>query len=203
MIPLFCREEGVGLIPWSPLARGLPDAAEAGGRDACTRRTPHARDSNQDSPVLYDHPNDWDVVDAVEHNRRGPELSGMSEVGLAWLRLGRPGVVWRHRRRHEDSRISTPALRALELKLTPDGTGGALALVYQASTGFAATVAGTTAGGLVLARAPSECGTPASTRRGDPIVVGNVSDVIDLNFMNVLTREETRHQRATTVRETP
>jgi 1-deoxyxylulose-5-phosphate synthase len=89
MIPL-CRQEGVGLIPWSPLARGLltrPRPADSRMHSADTLRSGF----DQDSPILYDHPNDWDVVDAVERIARDRHVT-MSEVALAWL-LGRPGVV--------------------------------------------------------------------------------------------------------------
>lgn len=83
MMPL-CREQGVGVIPWSPLARGLlarPPGAE-------TARVPgDARLRDQ----LYDHPGDAAVVEA---NRRVAAARGVSpaETALAWL-LSRPGVT--------------------------------------------------------------------------------------------------------------
>jgi aryl-alcohol dehydrogenase-like predicted oxidoreductase len=89
MIPL-CVDQGIGLIPWSPLARGLltrPKPADANVRSAHTSRAA----SDDYSPALYDTAGDWDVVDAVERvakNRHVP----MATVGLAWL-LSRPGVV--------------------------------------------------------------------------------------------------------------
>ena len=45
MIPL-CREEGLGVIPWSPLARGVLDAAarEDQGRRRLARRAIHIAD---------------------------------------------------------------------------------------------------------------------------------------------------------------
>ncbi|MFI5311949.1 MAG: aldo/keto reductase, partial [Gemmatimonadales bacterium] len=89
MNPL-CVHEGVGLIPWSPLARGLlarPRPADAKIKSSGTARSVNDTYSEQ----LYDSPGDWDVVDAVERvaKRRGV---AMAEVSLAWL-LGRPGVV--------------------------------------------------------------------------------------------------------------
>jgi 1-deoxyxylulose-5-phosphate synthase len=89
MIPL-CLEEGIGVIPWSPLARGLlarPRPAEARVEAGGTTRA----GSDEYARQMYDQPSDWDVVDAVERvaNARG---ATMAEVALAWL-LGRPAVV--------------------------------------------------------------------------------------------------------------
>ncbi|HET7296109.1 MAG TPA: aldo/keto reductase, partial [Gemmatimonadales bacterium] len=89
MIPL-CLDAGVGLIPWSPLARGLlarPRPADAQVRSGGTSRA----GSDDYSPRLYDQPSDWDVVDAVQGVATARGVS-MAEVALAWL-LGRPGVV--------------------------------------------------------------------------------------------------------------
>ena len=91
MIPL-CVAEGVGVIPWSPLARGMlarprPAAGSGGVADAGT-----ARAGNDTYSVrLYDSPDDWEVVDAVQRVAEARGVS-MSEVALAWL-LSRPGVV--------------------------------------------------------------------------------------------------------------
>jgi len=115
MIPL-CRHEGVGVIPWSPLARGLlarPRPADAQIKSGGTARA--ATDAY--SPRLYDAANDWDVVDAVERvaKRRGVS---MAEVALAWL-LGRPGVtapiVGATKLEHLEA-----ALRALDLSLADE-----------------------------------------------------------------------------------
>ena len=89
MIPL-CRHEGVGLIPWSPLARGVltrPRPADAKVGSGGTTRA----GSDDFSPRLYDTPGDWEVVDAVERVAAARGV-GMAEIALAWL-LARPGVV--------------------------------------------------------------------------------------------------------------
>ena len=89
MIPL-CVNEGVGLVPWSPLGRGLltrPRPADSSVRTDQTARSA----SDTYSPRLYDDPGDWDVVDAVETVARERGVA-MAEVALAWL-LSRPGVV--------------------------------------------------------------------------------------------------------------
>ena len=65
MIPL-CRDQGVGLIPYSPLARGFLAGT---GRATATRRTdPHRVRPVQDD--LYGRPEDFDVVEAVVADRR-------------------------------------------------------------------------------------------------------------------------------------
>jgi aryl-alcohol dehydrogenase-like predicted oxidoreductase len=81
MNPL-CHEEGVGLIPWSPLAGGLL----AGSRAAGTTRSKSAMTSGR-----YTRPADQAVVDAVRQvaEARG---EGPAQVAIAWL-LARPGVT--------------------------------------------------------------------------------------------------------------
>jgi len=115
MIPL-CVNEGVGLVPWSPLGRGLltrPRPADSSVRTDQTARSA----SDTYSPHLYDDPGDWDVVDAVEQVARERGVA-MAEVALAWL-LSRPGVVapivGATKLEHLDS-----AVRALALRLSPE-----------------------------------------------------------------------------------
>ena len=81
MIPL-CLDQGVGVLPWSPLARGLL----AGGRDRRTTRAGSDRYAEQ----LYDE-SDYDVVDAV---RTVADERGLppAQIALAWL-LAKPGVT--------------------------------------------------------------------------------------------------------------
>jgi aryl-alcohol dehydrogenase-like predicted oxidoreductase len=115
MAPL-CRHEGIGLIPWSPLARGLltrPKPADADIRAGGTTRA----SSDDYSPNLYNTPGDWEVVDAVERMAATRGVS-MAEVGLAWL-LSRPGVVAPIIGATKIAHLDT-ALRALDLKLTAD-----------------------------------------------------------------------------------
>jgi aryl-alcohol dehydrogenase-like predicted oxidoreductase len=84
MIP-FCLDQGVGVIPWSPLARGLlTGSRERGGE----RRTTRAN-SDSYADELYDD-EDFDVVDAVRALARERELPA-ARIALAWL-LGKPGV---------------------------------------------------------------------------------------------------------------
>lgn|SRR5512143_2599670 len=76
-IPL-CREEGLGIIAWSPLARGLLTRPRDKSKGTTTRSVndPHA-------DRLYASA-DWDIVDVVERiaNERGVP---MAQVSLAWL----------------------------------------------------------------------------------------------------------------------
>jgi aryl-alcohol dehydrogenase-like predicted oxidoreductase len=80
MIPL-CREEGIGLIPYSPIGGGLL----AGSRRTGTVRShsPMARDR-------FNRKADEAVIDAVAAvaSQRGV---GAAQVGIAWL-LAQPGV---------------------------------------------------------------------------------------------------------------
>ena len=88
MIPL-CLDLGVGIIPYSPLARGLLAGTRVrGGAGAGPRAGATAR-SGADERAYR--PADFDVVDAV---RAVAASRGVppARVALAWL-LGRPGVV--------------------------------------------------------------------------------------------------------------
>ena len=87
MLPL-CVDQGLGVIPWSPLARGLLAGTRARGRrDA----SPRAKSDAPLTEQLYDHESDWDVVDATVRvaKRKGVEPA---QVALAWL-LARPAVA--------------------------------------------------------------------------------------------------------------
>jgi len=115
MIPL-CLEEGVGLVPWSPLARGM--LTRPWPEDGKVRSGVTARAGSDDySPRLYDHPSDREVVDAVARvaSARGVMLA---EVALAWL-LGRPGVVAPIVGATKIEHLEA-AIRATELQLTAE-----------------------------------------------------------------------------------
>ena len=85
MIPL-CVEEGIGVIPWSPLARGRLARTTLSPTEGTTRAA-----NDQYGDDLYDSPGDLEVVAAV---RRLADEIGVppGEVALAWL-LSRPGVT--------------------------------------------------------------------------------------------------------------
>ncbi|QDE69018.1 MULTISPECIES: aldo/keto reductase [Myxococcus] len=113
MLPL-CEAEGIGVIPWSPLARGLLAGSRKSlkDRDATTRAK-----SDTLSPMLYDQAGDWDVAEAnrsVAEKRNVPP----AQTALAWL-LSRPAVtapiIGATKLEHLED-----AVRAVDLKLTAD-----------------------------------------------------------------------------------
>jgi aryl-alcohol dehydrogenase-like predicted oxidoreductase len=85
MIPL-CIDQGVGVIPWSPLARGLLAGSRGRGGKRITTRS--GSDPFADSMYVED---DFDVVDGVcsvaKERGRPP-----AQIALAWL-LGKFGVT--------------------------------------------------------------------------------------------------------------
>ncbi len=85
MIPL-CLDQGVGCIPWSPLARGLlAGNRERGGGQRTVRA---GSDPLADSMYVDD---DFDVVDAVRAVAAERGLPP-ARIALAWL-LGKPAVT--------------------------------------------------------------------------------------------------------------
>jgi aryl-alcohol dehydrogenase (NADP+) len=86
MMPL-CREEGVGMIPWSPLARGFLAGNRQRGRKDATRRDQH----DEYGHTLYYADADHDVVDRVVQVAQARDVLPI-QVALAWV-LRQPGVV--------------------------------------------------------------------------------------------------------------
>ena len=86
MIPL-CLDQGVGVIPWSPLARGIL----AGNRTRSGER--HTTRSNTDpfTDYLYEQPTDFDVVENAQQVAAARGVP-TAQVALAWL-LSKPGVT--------------------------------------------------------------------------------------------------------------
>ncbi|MFI9592611.1 aldo/keto reductase [Nonomuraea sp. NPDC052265] len=85
MLPL-CRDQGVGVIPWSPLARGLL----SGSRHRDGRRRTVRSGSDLLAGSMYTDA-DFDVVDVVRAVAAERGLPP-AQLALAWL-LGRPGVT--------------------------------------------------------------------------------------------------------------
>src|SRR5215472_5303004 len=86
MIPQ-CLDQGVAVIPWSPLARGLL----AGTRTRSGERRTIRSGTDPFGDSLYQQPTDFDVVDRcvqVAAERGVPS----AQVALAWL-MQRPGVT--------------------------------------------------------------------------------------------------------------
>jgi len=108
MVPL-CRAEGVGITPWSPLARGLLTRP----RDTSTTRSATDRTAR----TRYQHDSAGTIVDAVGviAEQRGVPRA---QVALAWL-LSREGVVAPIIGATKPHHLADAAA-ALELELTPE-----------------------------------------------------------------------------------
>jgi aryl-alcohol dehydrogenase-like predicted oxidoreductase len=86
MLPL-CVDQGVGVIPWSPLARGVLAGTRTRGGERLTTRA----DTDQFTDYLYNQLTDFDVVERVAEvaAERGVPAA---QVALAWL-LHKPAVT--------------------------------------------------------------------------------------------------------------
>jgi len=112
MIPL-CRDQGVGLIPWSPLARGFL----AGNRTReKSGETVRAR-TDEFAQQLYYQPDDFKVAERVQEIAR-EHARKPTQVALAWL-LSRPAmtapIIGASKMEHLDD-----AVAALGVKLGDD-----------------------------------------------------------------------------------
>jgi 1-deoxyxylulose-5-phosphate synthase len=86
MIPL-CRSRGIGLIPWSPLARGfLAGNRQRGRRDATPREQ-----NDEFGHNLYYSDADYEIADRVVEVAKRKQVLPI-QVALAWI-LRQPGVT--------------------------------------------------------------------------------------------------------------
>ena len=86
MIPL-CRARGIGLIPWSPLARGfLAGNRQRGRKDASPREQ-----TDDFSHTLYYADADYDIADRVVELAKRKNVLPI-QIALAWI-LRQPGVT--------------------------------------------------------------------------------------------------------------
>ncbi len=86
MLPL-CRDQGIGVIPWSPLARGFL----AGGRTSPGEGNTERARSDEFAPRLYYREPDHAVVEAVESLAKARGVSNM-QIALAWV-LRNPAIT--------------------------------------------------------------------------------------------------------------
>jgi 1-deoxyxylulose-5-phosphate synthase len=105
MLPL-CREEGVGVIPWSPLARGFVMGRRRNETSERAKTDDYARNLYQES--------DYQVVDRITQVAAKHGVSN-AQIALAWV-LHKPGItspiVGASKMPHLEE-----AVKALDLKL--------------------------------------------------------------------------------------
>jgi len=122
MLPL-CREEGIAVTPWSPLARGFV----MGNRSREDRGETVRAKTDGYAHSLYYQPSDFDVADRVTRIARNRGVPN-AQVALAWI-LQQPGitapVIGATKMQHLDD-----AVVALSLTLE-EGELKALAEPYQ------------------------------------------------------------------------
>jgi 1-deoxyxylulose-5-phosphate synthase len=109
----FCRAEGVGLIPWSPLARGFlagNRTRDKGGETARSKSDGFAHN-------LYYQDNDFEILDNLLKLAQRTGYSS-SQLALAWV-LHQPGmtspIIGASKMPHLNE-----AIAALEIKLSAD-----------------------------------------------------------------------------------
>ena len=112
MNPL-CRAEGIGLIPWSPLARGFL----AGNRRAADKGETVRAKSDEFAHGLYYKEDDFQVVEHVSEVAKKRDVPN-AQVALSWI-LHQPGVtspiIGATKAHHIED-----AIKATELKLTQE-----------------------------------------------------------------------------------
>jgi aryl-alcohol dehydrogenase (NADP+) len=123
MLPL-CREMGIGVIPWSPLARGFL----AGGRAAPKEGNTERARTDEFAPRLYYRDADHAVVEVVGKIATGRGIPNM-QVALAWV-LSKAGITAPIIGASKAHHIAD-AIAALQVKLT-DEEVSALEEPYQA-----------------------------------------------------------------------
>jgi 1-deoxyxylulose-5-phosphate synthase len=111
MIPL-CIDQGMGLIPWSPMARGF----FAGNRNRQGGGETLRAQSDSYAGELYYRPEDFKIADRAWEIAREHNLTA-SQIALAWM-LNKPHItapiIGASKLDHLDQ-----AIAALEIKLTP------------------------------------------------------------------------------------
>ena len=111
MLPL-CREEGIGVIPWSPLARGYLAGNRRGGTSATNRA-----DTDKLGASLFNTAQDRAIIAAVDDVARKLGCS-MAQVAYAWAAT-RSGVTTPI---YGISKLEQfdDAMKSLTLRLDPD-----------------------------------------------------------------------------------
>ena len=114
MIPL-CRDQGVGLMPWSPLARGFL-AGNRARDDRAAGATARARTDDIALKLYYDD-SDFAVLEALKGVAQTRGVTNAT-LAYAWL-LSRPGVTAPIVGASQSWQLEE-AVKALEVTLTPE-----------------------------------------------------------------------------------
>jgi len=112
MIPL-CSEEKVGIIPWSPLARGFLTGTRNRGDKGDTTRAK----SDDFAHRMYYQESDYVVVDRVTELAKKRDIPN-AQIALAWM-LHKPGVTSPIIGATKPHHIED-AVKALEVKLSDE-----------------------------------------------------------------------------------
>jgi aryl-alcohol dehydrogenase-like predicted oxidoreductase len=115
MIPL-CLDQKIGLIPWSPLARGFLAGNRKANEDKQAAQTVRARTDDY-AHKLYYRASDWTVVDRITEIAAARGVKN-AQVALAWM-LAKPGVSAPILGASKMVQIED-ALAAMELNLSAD-----------------------------------------------------------------------------------
>ncbi|HWZ51978.1 MAG TPA: aldo/keto reductase [Granulicella sp.] len=115
MIPL-CLSEGVGLIPWSPLARGFLAGNRKANEEKTQSESLRAR-TDAYAHSLYYRSSDFTVVDRLTEIAQARGVKN-AQVALAWI-LSRPGVAAPIIGASKDYQLED-ALAALNIQLTSE-----------------------------------------------------------------------------------
>ncbi len=112
MIPL-CKDQGIGLIPWSPMARGFFAGDRKRGGGGSTSRA----NSDPFANNLYFRDEDFDVAEKAKEIGRTHNVSA-SQIALAWV-AGKPyiaaPIIGSSKIEHLDQ-----AIAALDIKLSDE-----------------------------------------------------------------------------------
>jgi aryl-alcohol dehydrogenase (NADP+) len=112
MLPL-CADQGIGVIPWSPLARGFL----AGGRGSPGEGNTERARTDEFAPRLYYREPDYKVVEALEAVARARGVPNM-QIALAWVLKNSvitSPIIGTSKSHHLDD-----AVAALKITLTDD-----------------------------------------------------------------------------------
>ena len=115
MIPL-CLSEGIGLIPWSPLARGFLAGNRKSNEDKKQSETTRAR-TDDFAHGLYYRDSDFTLVDRITEIAQARGVKN-AQIALAWI-LAKPGVTAPIIGASKMYQLED-ALTALEIKLTSE-----------------------------------------------------------------------------------